>query len=148
MSNLDAYHPFRASVNTAKSSLTTDSKSDSASDSSTSWRDEKEEKLPRFSWKTKFRIYLAGLSMAFILYIIYQINSYFGSESAKVEDGPSMLDEMQLGRAEMNDVFTRPQHFDKNDLNDRGRTVEESRKKAGFWKGLLCRGGKSSSFCQ
>jgi len=155
MSNLDAYHPFRASVNTGVANPPSNANSNTAegsggnSENKQGWQKEDDDKPPRFSWKTKFRLLIGGFALSFLVYIGYQVNSYFDSKTAKASKSePSMLQEMMEKDQDLmkeNNPFS---HFDKNDLNERGRTVESAREKAGFLKSILCRGGKSSRFCE
>ncbi len=57
-----------------------------------------------------------------------------------------MLEEMERANAGV-EAPSIELFYDKTDLNDRGRSVEEARQKAGFFRSIFCRGGKRSGFC-
>jgi hypothetical protein len=150
MSNLNSYHPFRASVqagtvrNQENSGNSGSGSSSEEYSSKKSSEDEEKEYKPWFSWKTKLRMFI-GSAASFILYFIglSVYTGLAGEDKAELPAENTFLREMESNEEEgfMQEIF-----FDRNDLNERGRSVQEARQKAGFFKGFFCRGGKKSSF--
>ncbi len=146
MSNLDSYHPFRASVQPGAVQNNSASGSNSGDEfiAKKSANDEEDEYKPWFSWKTKLKMFI-GASAFGILYYIGSVTyaAFAGDAVQEANVGSSLLQEMQ-GREE--GVSDQQIFFDRSDLNERGRSVQEARQKAGFFKNFFCKGGKRSSF--
>lgn len=148
MSNLDNYHPFRASVQ-AGSVNSSSSKQDLASDDISAKKtanNDDEEYKPWFSWKTKLRLFIGGAVLSFLIFIGIKVYNYLGLDVPVGEvQELTFLNEMERNQ---DSPSTQMMYFDKSDLNERGRSIEEARNKAGFFKSFFCKGGKkSSSFC-
>lgn len=143
MANLDSYHPFRNSVQTGSSVQNSNDTSDTQENKKTSPDDI--EYKPWLSWKTKFRLLIGGFAVSALFYVTSYAISLF-EEEVKLPEEPSMLQEME--QADPRETVSEVELFyDKTDLNERGRSVHEARKKAGFFKSFFCMGGKRSGFC-
>lgn len=150
MSNLDSYHPFRASVqpgalqggNQSQNNTTGGSHEEFSSNKA---NNDDEEYKPWFSWKTKLRLFIGTVAFGILYYIGSSVYASFVTEELKDHSKEaSFLQEMQ-GH---DDSILQEEvvYFDKRDLDDRGRSVQEARQKAGFLKSIFCKGGKKSSF--
>jgi hypothetical protein len=147
MSNLDGYHPFRASVQPGSVQAASGGNSSTSEEeiqAKKSSKDDEDEYKPWFSWKTKLRLFIGSAACGILYYVGSSAYGAFAGEPAEeLPAGPSMLQEMQPKE----DMISEQQvFFDKTDLDERGRTVQEARQKAGFFKSIFCKGGKRSSF--
>jgi hypothetical protein len=148
MSNLDGYHPFRASVQAGSINQSTGNQSTGLNTNNEEFvakknSDDEDEYKPWFSWKTKLKMFIGGAAFVILYYVLTV--AYAAFEKPKEEElnkEPSLLQEMERRDDDIQNEFT----FDGSDLNSRGRTVNEARQKAGFLKSIFCRGGKRASF--
>jgi hypothetical protein len=143
MSNLDGYHPFRASVQAGSVNQSSGSNTNNEEFVAKKNSDDEDEYKPWFSWKTKLKMFLGGTAFAVLYYVVSVAYAAFETpKENELNKEPTLLQEMERGE----DVFQDEFSFDGSDLDSRGRSVNEARQKAGFLKSILCRGGKRSSF--
>jgi len=144
MTNLNQFHPFRASVDSTGPLNIKEGVATNTSTSPEAAKDKEDiERAPMLSWKTKLRLLVFGLAGMFLFFIISNVYSSvtpllenFGSGAKKESSKKSEKSEIIEGSI-----------YDKHDLDHRGRSVDEARKKSGFFHGLFCKGGKRAGFC-
>ncbi len=146
MSTLNNYHPFRNNVdNSARAVAPTASSNDTATNSSE--KDKDGETKNWFSPSIKVKIIFGTLSAIAIWYVI----GTFFEENASLKAGfystienadrKIIAAEHKPSSALSNGIF------DEHDLDERGRSVSDTRSKLGFFANLFCRNGKRASFC-
>ncbi len=147
MTNLNQFHPFRASVDsTGPLNIASTSIDQSSNNNSGDSKKDKDdiERVPMLSWKTKLRLLVFGLVGICFFFIFSNV---YSSISPLLENfGSGAKQEVAKKGSKKEEIF-QASVYDKDDLNDRGRSVDEARKKSGFFQGLFCKGGKRAGFC-
>lgn len=141
MSSLSQYHPFRDNVN--KTANAGDSSSPNAS-SEAKGNDDDKPYQPWLSFKTKMRIVVFTVV---VLAIWYVISSFF-QENPELEKGfYSSVQGIQKKASKKEIDKNSLSIFDEHDLDERGRSITETKSKVGFFQRIFCKGGKKASFC-
>lgn len=145
MSNLNQYHPFRESIQTKAVDGGANSAAQENSQTDNNKNSEDREYTPWFSFKTKLR-FLIGLFAIIALWMV--ISSLF-KENPELDAGfyatynKTVNASKKSAKKEKENLSL----FDEHDLDERGRTVESTKSKVGFFENLFCRGGKRAFFC-